>query len=129
MADLETALSRLSAGLDDDEAIALAASPRGLGWDVRSFENEGIAAFPTAGDPEELGGQTTLETRHMERHSPARVLRDVEVLRRIVDLYRVYASTDLDALGPENRLRIVAGRETLEGVLEELADIYCEEQS
>lgn len=117
---IETALARLTAGLDRDEAIARAANPDGSGWDVRDFEEEGIAAFPSAPAPEELGGRVTDQTRHMERQDPKATLDRVEAIRRVLAIKedRKYGYNGMDELA--------AIDDALTLVVEALAGIYTE---
>lgn len=112
-------LSRVRAGLDRDEAIARAASPEGLGWDVRNYDNEGIAAFPAVEDPE-YGGEVTAETRHMERFDPSRVLRQSEKLREAAELL----DSAVNGSGPEPDLLSVCAE-----LAEILASIYPEDDT
>lgn len=116
---IETALARLTAGLAEDEAIARAANPDGSGWDVRDFEEEGIAAFPSAPAPEELGGRVTDQTRHMERQDPKATLDRVEAIRAVHDLVCGSLHWHEDPNVHVTAERIIAA----------LAGIYTEEES
>lgn len=65
--------------------------------------------------------------QHIARHDPARVAdQHVPAIRRVLALYERYADLDVDELSGDDRIRVLAGRETLEGVLEDLASIYAD---
>lgn len=70
----------LSDRLNDDEQTARAA---GDGW--YGYEPEQQIAFVPPED-----------SRHIARHDPARVLRDIEAKRQLLDRYAEVASNDID---------------------------------
>jgi Family of unknown function (DUF6221) len=86
----------LRARLDEDERLATLARPE-------FFTPECLAVFASAGD-----------AAHVIRHYPARVLREVEAKRAILDLYEAAAIHDDTSLG-------VA---TLRTVVKTLAAVY-----
>jgi hypothetical protein len=75
----------LTARLDEDEAVARAASPGP--WHPNAELDEVLAMDGiTVADGFALSGpQTRATTEHIARHDPARVLADVEAKRRIVE--------------------------------------------
>jgi hypothetical protein len=98
--------------LDEDEQIAQAANPppwrlRPAGTEHRLAEHV-IFGGSYPGDPEKLRQVADLEAaweraanaEHIARHDPARVLRQVEVLRRVVDCHK---HTYSDAVGERPR--------------------------
>lgn len=132
---VDDSLARLRAGLDRDEAVALAAAERSAEWrsdgsgvDGGPFE----PADPQWGIPEsgkhtivyDEGWPLAPEAVHIARQCPKATLDRVEAHRRVLDLYRRYTELDVDASSRDDRIRIITGRETLEGVLEFLADAY-----
>lgn len=74
----------LRARLDDDEQIAQATM-----WDgsdnIPGWYLSASATVETGGDTFYAGDRTV--ANHIERHDPARVLREVEAKRRILDEY------------------------------------------
>lgn len=56
--------------------------------------------------------------------APRDVRRQVAAHRRVIALYQRYSDLDVAAMSADDRLRVIAGRETLEGVLADLASIY-----
>lgn len=91
MSDL---IAKLRAQLDDDERAALyATQDNGTGiWDevvsgtLRLNGVEGLDGLIPIGDQR--------LTRHMERHDPARVLRQVAAMRKILDLHEPFVADE-----------------------------------
>ncbi|GAA5033093.1 DUF6221 family protein [Streptomyces siamensis] len=85
--------------LDEDERIALAASPGP--WSANAEHDEVVAVdgIPVAEGFALSGRQLRATVDHIAAHDPARVLREIEAKRRIlylaVQLPKVTASTDL----------------------------------
>lgn len=90
----------LLARLDDDEAVARAAGgdewvPTPVNGDDGPWEVHSAIRPPAGRDPREIvwyqtyegGGTDEVGATHIARHDPARVLREVEAKRRIVDHY------------------------------------------
>jgi hypothetical protein len=78
----------LRARLDEDERAA----GSGLGWEVESTNRYHVRVRPA----EDAEGQTALvamavggDAGHIARHDPARVLREVERDRRIIELHGI----------------------------------------
>lgn len=85
----------LRARLDEDEAAAKAAG----GWiGTAGFEQKGWIIV----DRPEAQSAERAESRHMERHNPVRVLREVEAKRRILT---EHAGLDFASLEEESRYR------------------------
>jgi len=78
------------ARVDADEAEALAASPGP--WHVTAEQDEVLAVDgERVADGFALSGrQLRATTRHIARHDPARVLRDVAAKRRLLAVHRPY---------------------------------------
>lgn len=87
---IEDALSRLTAGLAEDERTARAAAEQdaeGPSWRVRKIRHEGMYVFgdhqiATTGG--KFGMAENAQTEHIERHDPARALRQVEAVRKVI---------------------------------------------
>ncbi|WP_338683897.1 DUF6221 family protein [Streptomyces acidiscabies] len=73
--------------LDEDERTALAASPGPWSVNAESDEVLAVDGVTVAEGFALSGGQLRATTEHIAEHDPARVLREVEALRRIVDRY------------------------------------------
>lgn len=118
--------------LDEDEAVAQTAggpAPQGR-WEQVDPErrpgridcDSGCVVTYDEGSPDE--GQA----EHIARHDPARVLREIEAKRRIVDDYRITASAidmitgpDIDTTGYKE---MCAGRDALRASVLALAAIW-----
>lgn len=76
----------LRAQLDDDESAALGAKGDTLGrWTRDDGPPEGIVLY------DKSGKLTVGQARHIARHDPARVLREIEAKRRLLDDYTATA--------------------------------------
>lgn len=93
-----TVVEFLRARLDEDEQVAQEALNDGSGEWTWDCPHEGLADPPPSHDlcaevrgewivVYNEGGHTPGQARHIARHDPARVLRDVTAKRRIVDLH------------------------------------------
>jgi len=92
----------IRARLDEDEAVAKDAGERARRWKLAAFDDEEIG---DVGDLMVFGEASTLnpiELRHVQRHDPARVLREVAAKRRML--------SDLDLTYPdeEHMLKLLA---------------------
>lgn len=91
-------LAFVKARLDDDTAIALAASPGP--WHLNAERTEVIAVDeePVA-EAFALGSnQLRATAEHIARHDPTRVLREVEARRRVVARHQLERRWDGDAI-------------------------------
>jgi hypothetical protein len=112
-----TLVEFLTARLDEDEAVARAATARE--WRL----TYGL-------DPEEFGDALLLsgpDKAHAERHDPARVLREVEAKRRIIErladaVAPAYEPRTMQTASPEGWDLI----EAADGTLKVLASIYAD---
>ncbi len=130
------ALAKLDAGLDEDEAIAMAAleGPASLSpdWDaiVAPYRATHIVLddfdVQLAGDLK--GGVAT----HIARHDPVRALRQAEAVRKPVEIYRRNAA-ELDEATQDGDLTYAAYaegyRDACQMFVAALAGIYIEDQS
>jgi hypothetical protein len=86
-------IARLRAALDEDERVALGAAQRcGPEWTLDRHDTEdpysdGISA--PGGSIVSSGDVMVSEGEHMERHDPARVLRQVAAMRKILDEHEI----------------------------------------
>lgn len=127
-------LSRLRAGLDADGRIARAAA--GAPWEAGAAGRwihvvpEAIAENKLAfGHLGYVGSiERDADREHVARQDPARVLRQGAALQRVLALRDTYTQALAQNLGGDDRLRVEAGIDALDGVLEALAGIYFEEQ-
>ena len=108
----------LRARLDEDEATARAVEPLGHNFDMGgNRQDEKIAAVRISyasedGYPRSRGDRNA--TEHLQRHDPARVLREVEAKRHLLEC----AEDDLDAGGAEGNWAEI--------VIETLAAVYAD---
>ncbi|MFG1794181.1 DUF6221 family protein [Nocardia sp. NPDC049149] len=127
----EDVLARLTAGLAEDEQVAHGAwkegAVRGDEWIVRKLQgglfDGGIYVCDAQSPPQ---GDDIIQTRdgetgHIERHAPARTLRQTEALRDAIEWLTELAEFD-DCDWPG-----VASRAT--GALSALARIYTTEET
>lgn len=87
---MEDLVRWLSKQLDEDEEIAREAGERGMEW-----------RLVTPLDDAELGDAFWLnppEKYHAERHDPARVLREVDAKRRIVECHEPWTASNGDII-------------------------------
>ena len=83
----------LRARLDDDERTAREAGSRSVNWSVNgTWHLEGVE-HDVVGEEEAFCHPHNVE--HIARHDPARVLREVDAKRRILELYDVSTSREL----------------------------------
>ena len=82
---MDNLIAFLRARLDEDEQEALAASPGP--WKANAEQDEVLAVddIEVATGFALSGEQLRATVRHIVRHDPARVLRDVETKRRLID--------------------------------------------
>ncbi|MFE5332546.1 DUF6221 family protein [Embleya sp. NPDC056575] len=106
----------LTARLDEDEAETLAASPGP--WSTTAEEDEVLAADgERVADAFALSGrQLRATTRHIARHHPARVLRDVAARRALVAALA----------GADPHGAYITGTYTVEDALRHLAAVYSD---
>jgi hypothetical protein len=77
----------LTAQLDADERIARGAG--GDSWRRQDHPSETVAVYDSKGEPVvyDEGWPTEEQQTHIARHDPARVLREIDSKRRIVDAH------------------------------------------
>jgi hypothetical protein len=77
----------LRARLDEKAARAQAAG--GDEWSLHGHESDTVLIYSSHGEPVvyDEGSPAPAQARHIVDHSPARVLREVEAKRRLVDQY------------------------------------------
>jgi hypothetical protein len=79
-----TIIEFLSARLDEDEAVARAASPGPWHTNAEAHEVLAVDDITVAEGFALSGPQTRATTEHIARHDPARVLAEVEAKRKII---------------------------------------------
>lgn len=91
----------LRARLDEDEQTAAAASPGP--WHANAESDEVLAVDDiTVADGFALSGQQLrATTAHIARHDPARVLREVEAKRGVIEQYESIGTPPPGEIGPE----------------------------
>lgn len=129
MADTTTLIAFLRARLDEDEAVARAAS--GSDWDdmvpSQPFVIFGVEAYRKRKTQTTVGAVASVaraeDRAHIVRHDPARALREVETKRRIVDAYAEVA--EFYRPDPDERYETADGHvAALHGAVRDLASIY-----
>jgi hypothetical protein len=85
--------------LDEDERGALAASPGPWSPDAESHEVVAVDGITVADGFALSGPQLRATVEHIARHDPARVLREVEAKRRIVDEHVHEHATEAPGFG------------------------------
>jgi hypothetical protein len=85
---MDDPVANLRAGLDEDEAAANACQSPSP-WKPSSHPSGSSVVDDAAGDPliYNEGSPSLDEARHIARHDPARVLREVEAMRAILAAY------------------------------------------
>lgn len=99
---MDELIAFMRAQLDEDEAIAREAAGLTECWVA---EEPAIGVVLVDGEPL-IEGHITGLTAHIARHDPARVLREIEAKRRIVDRYA-------EALADLERAKRIAPRRTI----------------
>jgi hypothetical protein len=107
--------------LDEEEQLARAASP--APWSANAEHDEVLAADgETVADGFALSSKQLRATvDHIVRHDPARVLREVEAKRRILDDLERFIAGGRDLPTDER----AAGKATASGIVRLLALPYC----
>lgn len=82
----------LRAQLDEDERIARAAG--GVGWLRAEHPGETVVIFDSRGEPVvyDEGWPTEEQQAHIAEWDPARVLREIDAKRQIIDQHERYAA-------------------------------------
>lgn len=117
---VEDPLSVLTAGLAEDEALAAVASVEYQfeSWTARGDSVDTVTAWNVAHPvPETYNDGVAV---HVAHHDPARTLRQVQAVRRVVDLLDEFHSFDYNDMDNGEDLRI------MDGIIEALASIYTE---
>lgn len=119
----------LAARLAEDEAVARAAADFGADWrfaddifpsDDSRHPGSIIAGSYGCGIPDQYGN-------HVVRHDPARVLRDVEAVRRVLRMYdNAVAAVAAGSLSARNRAQDETAVEMLGEVLRALAAAHAD---
>ncbi|HUR74434.1 MAG TPA: DUF6221 family protein [Sporichthya sp.] len=117
---MDDLIAFLKARLDEDEHVARAVAwtDRAACWRVAPTGVVSGLGIVVERDVYMITGQRHDKLEHIARHDPARVLREVEAKRRIVESY-VTAQAKVDRLVGEDET-VVAGRAWREGALLEV---------
>lgn len=131
----------IAARLDEDEAIARAATPGPWAAPARVMDgnvvtsltypggaNGYVGGVPVMSDDE---SRSWADQEHIARHDPGRVLREVEAGRAILAMYEECDGYDLpegvhDSRDPDEREADAASKATLRDVLEALAAVWSD---
>lgn len=133
-ADMNDLIDHLNKMLDQDEGTAQAAT-RGP-WRYEVFRRDGLKSeWVLSGTSDPYGvimGDVGIgwmantgvpNPEHIARHDPARVLREVAALRRIIDDYRIADRACMGAdAGDPSYATIRAGRDAFKSVLQTYAE-------
>jgi hypothetical protein len=128
-------LSRLRAGLDRDEQLARAAASRAAEWKEMDDAVVGGPFYPA--EPEHLitesgthtivypeGWPSTAEAQHIAEFDPARTLRQVEAIRKVIARYE-FVTSHGPAVDHTRAMDMTVGATAaLRDVIEMLASIY-----
>lgn len=128
----EDFLSRLSAGLDRDAEIARAAAEAAEiengDWFAGETDHHGIGMFESEEAARSIDYFATAETEHITEQSPARTLRQVDAIRKLLADVRDPKTLDTDHLG--GSVDYDSFREGVEAaadlLVERLASIYAD---
>jgi hypothetical protein len=117
-------LSRLSAGLDRDEQLARAIDDKQFdsGWSIISYPGAaGKTISPHIGHVHEVEA-----AEHIVRQDPARTLRRVEAIRKVIERYE-FVTSHGPAVDNTRAMDMTTGATAaLRDVLEMLASIYSD---
>jgi hypothetical protein len=120
----------LRAQLDEDERLAKAAAvDGGPDWAPDgTFLADLIDPLPSQrrAHPERIFLLTQEDADHIARHDPARVLREVEAKRRIIDAYEEACERVRNPVTADNRAAARIAQFELEGVVRLLAAAYAD---
>lgn len=108
--------------LDEDERVATAASVRSSEWIVNgawSLEGE---QHTVVGDEDAFCH--SYNAAHIAAHDPARVLREIDAKRQLLDWYEQRATIDSRGEDPDDYENVTGS--TLETVMQTLAAVYAD---
>jgi hypothetical protein len=116
---VEDLVQWLRAQLDEDARIARAVTTPGT-WRVGSSHG----GSTVEGDGWTVGNADELDAAHIARHDPARVLREIDAKRQVLDWYQQRAAVDSRGEDPDDYENVTGS--TLETVVQILALPYAD---